>query len=914
MLSLNIQMLGKIGQRADPQELNKNLQMDSDKENTEKENVDLDLNVVHQRDHYNKTSAACQANQDVTDGQADTLSNSLCEVSANDSVRSQNKQLEDPAVGTADFKDAVFRDCVEESLNMENYSDQEFVSTSNDKDMWKHRFSQDICENKTVVMESDGISIDVPFDVEQNEGLNLEGHIPSISNNSSRTEELTTDIKETTEVFRENFQDEFFIKECLNSSTNSNNDISMQKSERSAVMSKMDMSNGVLQNTADVVPEVIRATAAIKEQSTLDEERASINMTVQTTSTHCEVLIPTDQNALSSISQRNTKNVVITLTRVEALSKESGIDTEMIQQREGIASGCLCQALCKGSSGESVHSPTASQMREVRFGQTEISGDEWEFLDGSDLSGIEAHSSTSTMLDNLQKTNSDPNFLEPIASVVQLEEQEERKMQEESQDKGHLERKTDGPHVCLREEDWETQMLDETERFAHVEVELASLKIEKDGVQMIQEETIVDLADTASVLKSPEDSYPSEKTTDPFLRSVSNQTVISPSAVKEKPLQLSALFSGLRSPKKEAHEEKETQNQPQSPDQARPVIRGLFTDQSNKKESKGDFLEQLTQFLSLDSSKGEGKRKKESMSSPPLSPISKDPAESTDTDTCQTLKEPVISQSEETKKSTNTESPLDAFKAFFTIKTAKKETSNCMDSDTVKKKINRDKDVLRAFFDRNSSKSIENKGTNDSKSEASEERTPRRLQAIWPPPKPKDKEEKIGLKYTEAEHQAALLQLKRACNEEVEKLQADFKLQLFRIHEKNEEVLSKLGATIASLQRERVKDNHRDIAVSTEDYIKPRAFHSVAIQTESLIKSDEVKEAQSRNLNPQPSVPNNFDLNSTKNLNFIGKQRTVPSPLPTSPLPPLPPVLPPPPPSTSCSNCIFTSCSAIGCA
>ncbi|XP_051510335.1 formin-like [Myxocyprinus asiaticus] len=897
MFRPNIQMLGKIGQRADPQELNEILQMDSEKENTEKENVDLDLNVVHQRDHYNKTSAACQANQDVTDGQADTLSNSLCEVSANDSVRSQNKQLEDPAISTTDFKDVVFRDCIEESLNMENYSDQEFVSTSNDKDMWKHRFSQDICANKTVVIESDGISNDKPFGAVQKEGLNLEGHIPSISNNSSRTEELITDCKESTQVFRENFQDEFFMKECLNSSTNNNNDISMQNQpEGSAVISEMDMSNGVLQNTADVVPEEIRATAAINEQSILDEERASINMTVQTTSTHCEVLIPTYQKALSSISQRNTKNVVITLTRVEALSEESGIDTEMIQQREEIASGCLCQAICNGSSAESVHSPTASQKREVRTGHSEISGDDREFLVGFDPSGIEAHSSTSTMLDNLQKTDSDPNFLEPIASVVQLEEQEDIKMQEESQDKGYLERKTDVPHMGLREKDWETQMLDETESLAHTEGEMASLKIEKDEVQMIKEEAIVDLVDTAYVLKSPEDSYPSEETTDPLLRSVSNQTVISPSAGKEKPFQLSALFSGLRSPKKEAHEEKETQDQPESPDQTRPVKQGLFTDQSNKKEAKGDFLEQLTQFLSLDSSKGEGKRRQESMPSPPLSPISQDPAEATETETCQTVKEPVISQSEETKKSTNTESPFDAFKAFFTIKTAKKETSNCMDSDAVKRKINRDKDVLRAFFDRNSSKSIENKGTNDSKSEASEERTPRRLQAIWPPPKPKDKEEKIGLKYTEAEHQAALLQLKRACNEEVEKLQVDFKLQLFRIHEKNEEVLSKLGATIVSLQRERVKDNHRDIAVSTEDYIKPRAFHSVAIQTETFIKSDEAKEAQSRSLDPQPSVPKNVDLNSTKNLNFIGKQRTVPPPLSTSPLPPPPPVLPPPPP------------------
>ncbi|XP_051951989.1 formin [Xyrauchen texanus] len=430
-------------------------------------------------------------------------------------------------------------------------------------------------------------------------------------------------------------------------------------------------------------------------------------------------------------------------------------------------------------------------------------------------------------------------------------------------------------------------MLNETDRLPHTEGEMASLKMEKEkyGVKIIQEDTMVDLVEIVSVLKSLEDSCPSEKTTDPHLKS----GVLSPTEVKEKPLQLSVLFSGLLSPKKEAHEKKETLDQPQSPDQTRPAKQGLFTDQSNKKEARADFLEQLTQFLSLDSSKGEGKRKQESMSSHPLSPISQNPAE--ETETCPTVEEPVISQAEETKKMTNTESPLDAFKAFFTIKAAKKDTSNCLDSDAAKRKINRDKDVLRAFFDRNSSKSPENKGTCDFKTEASDF-TPRRLQAIWPPPKSKDKEEKIGLKYTEAEHQAALLQLKRECNEEVEKLQADFKVQLFRIHEKNDE----LGATIASLQREGVKDHHRDVAVSTEDYIKQRAFHSVCIQTDP----EEAKEAQSRSL--KPSVPKNVDLISTKNLNLIDKERIVPPPPPppVSPLPPPPPVLPPPPAPPTC--------------
>ncbi|XP_069588533.1 formin-1 isoform X3 [Ranitomeya imitator] len=51
-----------------------------------------------------------------------------------------------------------------------------------------------------------------------------------------------------------------------------------------------------------------------------------------------------------------------------------------------------------------------------------------------------------------------------------------------------------------------------------------------------------------------------------------------------------------------------------------------------------------------------------------------------------------------------------------------------------------------------------------------EDRTPGRLQAVWPPPKPKDEEEKVGLKYTEAEYQAAIMHQKRKHKEELESL------------------------------------------------------------------------------------------------------------------------------------------------
>uniref|UniRef100_A0A8C2HM79 FH2 domain-containing protein n=1 Tax=Cyprinus carpio TaxID=7962 RepID=A0A8C2HM79_CYPCA len=446
-----------------------------------------------------------------------------------------------------------------------------------------------------------------------------------------------------------------------------------------------------------------------------------------------------------------------------------------------------------------------------------VDNKELDFGEGSLYSDEEFVSKSSGLCDTEEHNSSELDNSEPEPVTIQLEEQVIKVLTEEEMNKENKE-------------------------------------------EIIQEETMLD-TNTSST----------EKTT-------TDQT---PKAVKEKPLHLPSLFTGLLSPKKEALEEKDTPEQPQSP-----AKRGLFTDQSNKKEVKGDFLEQLTQFLS----KGEGKRKQESMTSPPLSPISQDPAEKPET----TVEEPAILQSEETNESTNAETALDALKAFFKVKSAKKDTSNRMDLDTVKRKINRDKDVLKAFFDRTSSKSPDNKETTDSK--VSEEHTPKRLQTVWPPPKSKDEEEKIGLKYTEAEHQAALLQLKRECNEEVEKLQV-------RSSQKQ-----KLGTTIASLQRERDKErgrNHRDVAVSTEDSIKPRVFRSVCIQTEreTVNKPEEAKETQSRGFDP---LPKNADLNSTKN--FTGPCTPNVPPLPAQPLerpgsvPPPPPLpmtgcgVPPPPP------------------
>uniref|UniRef100_A0A1A7X4Q9 Drebrin n=1 Tax=Iconisemion striatum TaxID=60296 RepID=A0A1A7X4Q9_9TELE len=129
----------------------------------------------------------------------------------------------------------------------------------------------------------------------------------------------------------------------------------------------------------------------------------------------------------------------------------------------------------------------------------------------------------------------------------------------------------------------------------------------------------------------------------------------------------------------------------------------------------------------------------------------------------------------------------------------------------------------------------------------SEDRTPGRLQAVWPPPKPKDEEEKVGLKYTEAEHQAAVLQLKRECKEELEKMQSDSQLKVFQLRGEHAATVSQLEGVIAKLQRDKLRSTGLDpvqfcdVAVSTTDDLTPKTSRTVAIQTdrETFIKSPE---------------------------------------------------------------------------
>ncbi|XP_045551526.1 formin [Salmo salar] len=240
------------------------------------------------------------------------------------------------------------------------------------------------------------------------------------------------------------------------------------------------------------------------------------------------------------------------------------------------------------------------------------------------------------------------------------------------------------------------------------------------------------------------------------------------------------------------------------------------------------------------------------------------------------------------KPPSSAEVAFDAFKAFFVPRPLRR------DQDAVKRKA--------WIFERNfktPEKITDSKLRASTPGDGEDRSTPGRLQAIWPP----TKEEKVGLKYTEAEHQAALLQLKRECNEEMEKIQEDFWKQLRQMRGDNEERVFHLECNLARLQSDLALGAHhrrgdlRDVAVSTGDDLSPRTVHTVCVQTDrqTFIRTPEDEEGGVR-LGPQPplNVPKRLGLASIS-LNLSGQATSPSSPSSSPLLLPLPPPPPPPP-------------------
>ncbi|KAI8479338.1 riboflavin kinase, partial [Branchiostoma belcheri] len=73
---------------------------------------------------------------------------------------------------------------------------------------------------------------------------------------------------------------------------------------------------------------------------------------------------------------------------------------------------------------------------------------------------------------------------------------------------------------------------------------------------------------------------------------------------------------------------------------------------------------------------------------------------------------------------------------------------------------------------------------------------PGRITPIWPPPKPESKD---GLKYTEAEHQYAVMTLKRENKDYIEQLHQKHELAVFQLRGENAVKVTKLEAEVANL-------------------------------------------------------------------------------------------------------------------
>ncbi|XP_006498813.1 formin-1 isoform X2 [Mus musculus] len=198
-----------------------------------------------------------------------------------------------------------------------------------------------------------------------------------------------------------------------------------------------------------------------------------------------------------------------------------------------------------------------------------------------------------------------------------------------------------------------------------------------------------------------------------------------------------------------------------------------------------------------------------------------------------------------------------------------------------------------------------------------DDRTPGRLQAVWPPPKTKDTEEKVGLKYTEAEYQAAILHLKREHKEEIETLQAQFELKTFHIRGEHALVTARLEEAIENLKQQLGKrregcEEMRDVCISTDDDCSPKAFRNVCIQTdrETFLKpcDAESKATRSSQIVPKKLTISLTQLSPSKDSKDIhapfqtregtssSSQHKISPPAPPTPPPLPPPLIPPPPP------------------
>uniref|UniRef100_A0A3B4ARV5 FH2 domain-containing protein n=1 Tax=Periophthalmus magnuspinnatus TaxID=409849 RepID=A0A3B4ARV5_9GOBI len=257
-----------------------------------------------------------------------------------------------------------------------------------------------------------------------------------------------------------------------------------------------------------------------------------------------------------------------------------------------------------------------------------------------------------------------------------------------------------------------------------------------------------------------------------------------------------------------------------------------------------------------------------------------------------------------TERKTTTDLAYETFKNIFGPKAITKDKTEDVDLEAIKKKIKNDKENLKQIFERTSKSPVKDvKSPIVTSPTDSEDRTPGRLQAVWPPPKPKDEEEKVGLKYTEAEWIVALLNMVYYNKSISFLMQADFELKIFQLRGEHAVSISQLERQISQLQSDKPhlvgqeRCAVRDIGVSTTDDTIIKTSRTVAIQTdrESFIKSPN-GEGGTIALSPNQNTPKRLEIG----LNLEGQADKGSAPPPPPP-PPLPgnmgaPPIPPPPP------------------
>ncbi|KAL8571981.1 hypothetical protein ACOMHN_057664 [Nucella lapillus] len=113
---------------------------------------------------------------------------------------------------------------------------------------------------------------------------------------------------------------------------------------------------------------------------------------------------------------------------------------------------------------------------------------------------------------------------------------------------------------------------------------------------------------------------------------------------------------------------------------------------------------------------------------------------------------------------------------------------------------------------------------------------PGRLQPMWPPRHQEaDVQSRPGLKYTEAEHQAAMVLMRKEYNQQVEKLQKEHAEEVERVHGDYQLRLEDLRAEVCRLEQE--VEKYRQLA-GLERLSQAALSHAQAAQQEAGLEAD----------------------------------------------------------------------------